>query len=124
MMQHLHINEIRVSSHGVREGALLAYTRFGEYWLEEVNSIASQWGTPPPDQDSQDMQEMQQQPFMEFGRDILPKYAKTFLKWPDDVREHEDIDDVHKMRVASRRLRLMHSSRASILHHLRRSIAV
>ena len=40
MMQYLHINEIRVSSHGVREGALLAYTRFGEHWLEEVNSIS------------------------------------------------------------------------------------
>jgi exopolyphosphatase/pppGpp-phosphohydrolase len=105
IMQHLHINEIYVSSHGVREGALLAYTRFGEYWLEEVNSISSKWGTPPLDQDSQDMQEVQKQPFMEFGRDILPKYAKTFLKWPDDVREQEDIEAVHKMSVASRRLR-------------------
>jgi exopolyphosphatase / guanosine-5'-triphosphate,3'-diphosphate pyrophosphatase len=41
VMQYLHINEIRVSSHGVREGALLAYTRYGEHWLEEVKSIAT-----------------------------------------------------------------------------------
>jgi exopolyphosphatase/pppGpp-phosphohydrolase len=105
MMQHLHVNEIRVSSHGVREGALLAYTRYGEHWLEEVNSIASKWGTSKDDQDSQGMQEVQQQPFVEFGRDVLPKHAKTFLKWPDDVRKQEDIEAVHKMRVASRRLR-------------------
>jgi hypothetical protein len=83
---------------------LLAYTRFGEHWLEEVNSITSKWGTPQPDQDSQNMQETQQQPYVEYGRDVLSKYAKTFLKWPD-VCEQEDIEDVHKMRVASRRLR-------------------
>jgi exopolyphosphatase/pppGpp-phosphohydrolase len=44
VMQYLHINEIHISSHGVREGALLAYTRYGERWLEEVNSIASKRG--------------------------------------------------------------------------------
>src|SRR5437763_11826824 len=51
------------------------------------------------------MQQKQQQPFAEFGRDILPKYAKKFLKWPDDILKQEDIEAVHKMRVASRRLR-------------------
>ena len=105
MMQYLHVNEVHVSSHGVREGALLAYTRYGEQWLEEVNSIAAKWGTSLPDQGSQDMQKVQQQPFVDFGREILPKYAKAFLKWPDDVRKQEDNEDVHKMRVASRRLR-------------------
>jgi exopolyphosphatase / guanosine-5'-triphosphate,3'-diphosphate pyrophosphatase len=99
VMQYLHLNEIFVSSYGVREGALLAYTRYGEHWLEEVNSIASKRGT------SQDSQDIQKQPFAEFGRDILPKYAKQFLKWPDAIRKQEDIEAVHKMRVASRRLR-------------------
>jgi len=105
IMQYLHVNEVHVSSHGVREGALLAYTRYGEQWLEEVNSIASKRETFLSDQDSQNKQEVRQQPFAEFGREILPKYAKAFLKWPDDVRKQEDIEDVHKMRVASRRLR-------------------
>ncbi len=41
VMQYLHLNEIRVSSHGVREGALLAYTRYGQHWLEEVKSNAT-----------------------------------------------------------------------------------
>jgi len=105
VMQYLHLDEIRVSSHGVREGVLLAYTRYGEHWLEEVNSIASKRGKSPADQDAQDTQGLQQQPFAEFGQDVLQKYAKKFLKWPDDVRKQEDIEAVHKMRVASRRLR-------------------
>src|SRR6266496_3032815 len=105
VMQYLHLDEIHVSSHGVREGALLAYTRYGQHWLEEVNSIASKRGASEADRNNQNMQEVQQQPFAEFGREILPKYAKKFLKWPDDVRKQEDIEAVHKMRVASRRLR-------------------
>ncbi|HEY6284789.1 MAG TPA: CHAD domain-containing protein [Ktedonobacteraceae bacterium] len=102
VMQCLHLNEIHVSSHGVREGALLAYARYGEHWLEEVNSIASKRGTS---QDEQNTQDMRQEPFAEFGRDILPKYAKQFLKWPGDIRKQEDSETVHEMRVASRRLR-------------------
>jgi exopolyphosphatase/pppGpp-phosphohydrolase len=43
-------NEIHISSHGVREGALLAYTRYGEHWLEEVKSIASGRGKSQADQ--------------------------------------------------------------------------
>jgi len=105
VMQYLHLNEIRVSSHGVREGVLLAFTRDGERWLEEVNSIASRCEASQADQDTQDTQDKQQQPFAEFGRDLLPTYAKKFLKWPDDIRKQEDIEAVHKMRVASRRLR-------------------
>ncbi len=104
VMQYLHPNEIRVSSHGVREGALLAYTRHGQQWLEEVDSIASKWRASQGDRNGHQMQEVQQ-PFAELGREILPKYAKKFLKWPDEVRKQEDIEAVHKMRVASRRLR-------------------
>lgn len=101
IMQFMRLDEVRVSSHGVREGALLAYTRFGEHWLEEVNSIASKRAAPASEQDAHD----EQRPFVEFGRDILSRYAKKFLKWPDDIRKQEDIEAVHKMRVASRRLR-------------------
>ncbi len=45
------------------------------------------------------------EPFVEFGREILSRYAKKFLKWPADILKQEDIEAVHKMRVASRRLR-------------------
>lgn len=40
-MRYMHLDEIHVSSHGVREGALLTYARYGDAWLEEVNRIAS-----------------------------------------------------------------------------------
>jgi len=102
MMQYMRINEVHISSHGVREGALLAYTRYGEHWLEEVNSIAAKHGNT---QIAQDVQDKQQLPFEEFGRDILPKQAKKFLKWSEDIRNQDDSEAVHKMRVASRRLR-------------------
>jgi exopolyphosphatase/pppGpp-phosphohydrolase len=102
VMKHLHLEEIRVSSHGVREGALLAFTRYGEPWLEEINSIASKRKASEGGRNGQHVQE---EPFAEFGREILPEYAKKFLKWPDDVRKQEDPEAVHKMRVASRRLR-------------------
>lgn len=105
MMRYFHLDEVRVSSHGVREGALLAYTRYGDHWLEEVNSIASRQGRISAEQDAQAMQDKQKQPFADFGQDILPAYTKKFLKWSDDIRDQEDSEAVHKMRVASRRLR-------------------
>jgi len=104
-MQRLQLNEIHVSSQGVREGALLARTRYGEHWLDEVNHIAAQRQATPEGQGAQEGEEKQQQPFAELGRDILPGYAKKFLKGPADIRKQEDIEAVHKMRVASRRLR-------------------
>lgn len=48
IMQSMRLNEARVSSHGVREGALLAYTRYGDRWLEEVNSLASRHASSLP----------------------------------------------------------------------------
>jgi exopolyphosphatase/pppGpp-phosphohydrolase len=41
VMSCLRIKEIHISSHGMREGVLLAYERFGERWLEIVRSAAS-----------------------------------------------------------------------------------
>ena len=40
VMERLHLDEIRVSPHGIREGALLAYTRYGERWLHRVEEEA------------------------------------------------------------------------------------
>ena len=34
MMDYLGLDEMRVSDHGVREGVLLAYARYGEHWLD------------------------------------------------------------------------------------------
>lgn len=105
MMRYFHLDEVRVSSHGVRDGALLAYTRYGDHWLEEVNDIASRQGRTSSDQDPQATREKQERPFAAFGQDILPTYTHKFLKWSDDILDQEDSEAVHKMRVASRRLR-------------------
>lgn len=105
VMQYVHLDEMTISSQGVREGALLAYARYGNGWLDEVNRIASRRQASPAAQDTQETREEQQRPFAELGRDILPEYAKKFLKWPDDIRSDGDIEPVHKMRVASRRQR-------------------
>ena len=41
VMSRLNLREITVSPHGIREGVLLAYERYGENWLERVNQEAS-----------------------------------------------------------------------------------
>ena len=79
-MQHLQLNEISVSSHGVREGALLAYKRYGQHWLEEVNSIASKRGTSQVDENTHHTQEVQKQPFAEFRKRNLAKVCEKILE--------------------------------------------
>src|SRR5438874_7084817 len=41
VMSRLNLREITVSPHGIREGVLLAYARYGENWLECINQEAS-----------------------------------------------------------------------------------
>ena len=43
--------------------------------------------------------------FIETGRQELRKRSEQFVKWIDPVLQNEDVEAVHKMRVASRRLR-------------------
>lgn len=89
VVQKLALQEIFVSPHGIREGALLAYARYQDRWLVETQ------------------QESRAHPetFTKSARHTLLERLQTFLAWPQEVRKHEDIEAVHKMRVASRRLR-------------------
>ncbi len=105
-MQRLQLSEIRVSSHGIREGALLAYTRYGEQWLHQASQSAKaarakNGGGSETDHNEEDQDEA----FIHFGRHLLRERTHKMLDWRKDVLKHEDIEDVHKMRVASRRLR-------------------
>ena len=96
-MQHLQLNEISVSSHGVREGALLAYKRYGQHWLER--SIAShQSGGHLRWMRILIIRKKYSSNHLLSLEENLNKYAKKFLKWPDDIRKQEDIEAVHKMR--------------------------
>ncbi len=103
VMSRLHLHEIRISSHGIREGVLLAYERYGERWLDIVSSTASLnhaqqtevfFPLSPEDE-----------PFAHSGRRKLMERTHKMLELPKEVLKHEDVEAVHKMRVASRRLR-------------------
>ncbi|HEX9134305.1 MAG TPA: CHAD domain-containing protein [Ktedonobacteraceae bacterium] len=103
VMARLHINEIQISSHGIREGVLLAYERYGERWLEIVSSTVSlnhaqQTGVLGPFAP-------EEEPFALSGRRRLKERTHKMLELPQEVLKHEDVEAVHKMRVASRRLR-------------------
>jgi exopolyphosphatase/pppGpp-phosphohydrolase len=103
-LERLQRDAFYVSSYGVREGLLLAYARYGDEWLHHPD-ISGEAGS----QKTQEKipQEIQQEgpSFIDAGREALSKRAGKMLKWRDKVLQHDDIEDVHKMRVASRRLR-------------------
>jgi hypothetical protein len=190
VMSRLDLREISISPHGIREGVLLAYQRYGERWLERINEESSdshqstnsrwngttstssphsnetnyymggggnggrrssaakyrrrrlpdpslsegQWqarnptqetATAPADQLIPAVQpydaishredtfwqavlgtENQVMPtFIDSGKRMLTERIDKLLDWPDEILRHEDFEAVHKMRVASRRLR-------------------
>jgi exopolyphosphatase/pppGpp-phosphohydrolase len=88
IMQRLRLPVILVSPHGIREGILLAYARYGKRWLEELQA-----------------EEPQAETFAQTAQSMLLSRLHTMLACFENVLKHEDIEAVHKMRVASRRLR-------------------
>ena len=88
IMRRLRLQEITVSKHGIREGVLLAYARYGDNWLTEVNR-----------------EEQEQATFAQSAHKVLLERLSSMVAWTEEVIKHEDIEAVHKMRVASRRLR-------------------
>jgi exopolyphosphatase/pppGpp-phosphohydrolase len=108
MMNYLHQDEIRITDRGVPEGVLLANARYGDQWLdhEEVKVEDERVGQVPalPEKAAPQTQ-LHGESFVETGHEELPKRVKKFVDWRSKVLKHEDVEDVHKMRVASRRLR-------------------
>ena len=108
VMTRLRINEIHVSSHGIREGVLLAYERYRERWLEIVSQSAEALNHMQPSNgqlNGYDAYTPEGEPFAQSGRRLLQERTQTMLEWPQEVLKHEDVEAVHKMRVAIRRLR-------------------
>jgi exopolyphosphatase/pppGpp-phosphohydrolase len=107
VMSRLHLNEISVSPHGIREGVLLAYERYGKNWLNRVNEESSEasrsTGAIVKGQALQP--DPREEVFIHSGQRMLKERMKKLLEWRDEVLKQEDIEAVHKMRVASRRLR-------------------
>lgn len=102
LMVNLLLGEIRISTHGIREGALLAYARYGDRWLQYLQKNADTSAEIEPNYASQDEQ---YETFKQSGARLLLERTRKMLEWRSDVLKHEDIEAVHKMRVASRRLR-------------------
>jgi hypothetical protein len=103
VMSRLRVNEIRISSHGIREGVLLAYERYGEHWLEVVNDPALLNHAQQTEISIPLIPE--EVPFAVSGQRKLKERTHKMLELPEEVLKHEDVEAVHKMRVASRRLR-------------------
>lgn len=105
LMVNLLLGEIRVSTHGIREGALLAYARYGDQWLDRLRD-GTQTSSQEIDSDNAS-QDAQRETFTQSGARLLLDRTHKMLEWRSDVLEHKDIEAVHKMRVASRRLRAL-----------------
>lgn len=126
MMARFQLTEIHISPHGIREGVLLARARYGEQWLECVQAEARNMNlngsefsetTSIPDnatplnetttsQDSGNFDTgVYNEPFADYGQKILHERLNKLLDWRDEVIKNEDSEAVHRMRVASRRLR-------------------
>jgi exopolyphosphatase/pppGpp-phosphohydrolase len=107
MMSRLHLNEIAISPHGIREGALLAYARYGKNWLNRVQVEASTTdkGKHAVSVDETATTVVGEETFAEAGQRMLHERIEKLLEWPGEVLKNDDIESIHKMRVASRRLR-------------------
>lgn len=101
VMERFQLQEIRVSPHGIREGALLAYARAGEQWLERVQQSVDGFSGAPSIQ----VDYKEDEPFASSGQRLVLERVRKMLEWRDEVLKHNDIEAVHKMRVATRRLR-------------------
>ncbi len=116
VMQHFQLDEIRISPHGIREGVLLAYARYGEQWLEQMTAQATQQPETAHDvtEDSGDELAASDASFIRVGRQLIMERARKMLSWRDEVLRNEDPEAVHKMRVATRRLRAALDAYASL----------
>ncbi len=102
VMARLGLQEIAISPHGIREGVLLARTRFGEQWLQWVESETQ---NGPSHVQFEGGSAALDETFVQSGKRMLRERAKKLFDWRNEVLKNEDIEAVHKMRVASRRLR-------------------
>ncbi|GAC1429502.1 MAG: hypothetical protein NVS4B1_21190 [Ktedonobacteraceae bacterium] len=103
MMARLQLHEIFVSPHGIREGVLLAYARYGEQWLQRVDTPTASGGDHAAPIHAKE--DKLHETFAHSGRRLLLDRTEKLMEWRDDVLKHDDSEAVHKMRVASRRLR-------------------
>jgi Exopolyphosphatase len=110
VMELFGLSAIHVTTNGIREGLALAYARYGDDWLAQVQQAAqipSTKSTQSADQQPtvNPLANMYDERFVDAGLRMFHERAKTMFGWRAAVIHNEDVEAVHKMRVASRRLR-------------------
>nr|BBH94824.1 hypothetical protein KTA_30230 [Thermogemmatispora argillosa] len=102
VLARLGLDQLLISPHGIREGALLAYERHGPAWLSEIEkqgTIGNQGQARRADEQTQG------ESFLAYGRRLLTERLEKMLSWRRLLLKEPDEEAIHKMRVASRRLR-------------------
>jgi exopolyphosphatase/pppGpp-phosphohydrolase len=106
LIERFKLNELHISPQGIREGILLAYARSGERWLQAAQQSTTDVTVA---RDSKAIIEPASadtpETFAQAGQHIIWERAQKMRNWHHEVLKNEDIEAVHKMRVASRRLR-------------------
>lgn len=107
LLEVVHLEEIQVSSGGVKEGVLLAYARYGQHWADDPAVMPGEQviGEAPPLPAQVGQAGTAQQSFAQSSVEELPRRAEKFLEGRAAVLKNAEVEEVHKMRVASRRLR-------------------
>ncbi|GHO87340.1 Ppx/GppA phosphatase family protein [Dictyobacter formicarum] len=118
VLETFHLKEIHISSFGIREGLAMVYCREGEQWLQRAQQQAqvSQQTSQQliADRELMDSTVTYHDDFVSTGRRLFQERAETMLSWRDEVLSQEDSEAVHKMRVASRRLRAVMDAYQSV----------
>ena len=115
LLERFKLNELRISPQGIREGILLAYAHLGERWLQVAQQSAMDVAVAHDSKATiepvvADIPET----FAQAGQRMIWERVQKMHNWHDEVLKNEDIEAVHKMRVASRRLRAVLDAYKSI----------
>ncbi|WP_069802923.1 Ppx/GppA phosphatase family protein [Thermogemmatispora onikobensis] len=106
LLARLGLDQLLISPHGIREGALLAYERYGPAWLYRVEDQGAVGGQDRKSHEQrQTAEEAAHDDFLAYGRRLLTERLEKMLSWRRLLLKEADEEAVHKMRVASRRLR-------------------
>ncbi|GCF10697.1 Ppx/GppA phosphatase family protein [Dictyobacter arantiisoli] len=114
LLETFDLKEVHISSYGIREGVALAYARNGAQWLAEARQQAHNVSQATSHVNTNVEIVTYHEEFITSGRRLFLTRAETMLGWRDVVLKHEDSEAVHKMRVASRRLRAVMDAYQSI----------
>ncbi|MBE3564674.1 MAG: CHAD domain-containing protein [Thermogemmatispora sp.] len=105
LLARLGLDQLLISPHGIREGALLAYERYGPAWLHEVERQGAVGGQDRTQGQQQVTEGASPDNFLAYGRRLLTERLEKMLSWRRLLLKEADEEAIHKMRVASRRLR-------------------